>query len=449
MEHYYLTAGKNDPVRIEIPKGGYVPTFQAVLVQSPRSRAPIAERNNGAFPAAPSVAVMPLINMTGDAEQEYFVDGLTEELTAELSRYQEFQVIASQSTMRFKGEKSDYKEVGRALGVWFVLTGSVRKSHDDIKVTAQLFDTSTAEQIWGESYKRNLTAIDLIAVQEEIARKVVGTIADQYGSITRRLSKESRRKAPADLMAYDAILRFYRYESVLTPDAFQEALDALEQAVKAEPDYCLAWAMLGHLHADNHAMGFCEIKDSLEKALTLSQKAVALDPRSQFAHDSLTLVYFHRGDKEKFLKHVKQTMALNPNAPYVVGVAGWHLALLGDWEQGLSLLKKGMERNPYHPRWFYLAPYMDYYRRGEYENALGEALKFNYPEFFWSPVMLAASLGQMGRENEARTEVNKLLKLVPDFAARGRELIRGYVKVDDLVDGVIEGLRKAGLIDLR
>ncbi len=223
---------------------------------------------------------------------------------------------------------------------------------------------------------------------------------------------------------------------------------ALEQAVEIDPEYGLAWAMLGHLHADNHALGFCEIEDSLEKALTFSRKGVALAPGNQFAWDSISLVYFHRGDKELFLQHVEQTLALNPNAPYIVGVAGWHMALYGEWDRGLTLLKKGMKLNPYHPSWFHLAPFMDYYRRGEYENAFAEALKFNFPELYLDPLMRAVTLGQLERQNEAKAAVSQLLKLEPDFATRGRLLISRYVKVDDLVDKIIEGLRKAGLADL-
>jgi adenylate cyclase len=448
LEHYYLTAGKNDPVRIGIPKGGYVPTFEAVQAQPPKDETLTLERDRSESYSGPSVAIMPLLNLTADEEQDYFCDGITEELTAELTRYQEFRVIASQSTTRFKGRKVDPKGIGRDLGVQFLLAGSIRKYKKAVKVNMELLDTHTSAQIWGESYKRDLTAANLIAVQEEIAHRVAGAIADQYGSITRRLSSESRKKAPADLMAYDAILRFYHYETVLTPDAFKEALEGLEQAVETEPGYGLAWAMLGHLHADNHAIEFCKIDSSLEKALMFAQKAVALDPESQFVQDALTLVHFHRGDKEMFLKHAEQTIALNPNAPYVVGVAGWHLALFGEWERGLALLKKGIQLNPYYPRWFHLARYMDYYRRSEYENAFAEALKFNYPEFFWYPVMRAAALGEMGREGDARAAVDELLKLVPDFATCGRELIRGYVKVEDVVDAVVEGLQKAGLDDL-
>ena len=448
LEHYYLTAGKNDPVRIEIPKGGYVPTFQTGMIRSSEVQRLTSGREGRALPTEPSLAVMPLLNLSNDEEQEYFVDGLTEELTTELARYQDFRIIASQSIMRFKGENVDLREVGRDLDVQFILTGSIRKGSKKVKVTTRLLDTSTAEQIWGESYKRDLTAADLITLQEEIAHRVAGAIADQYGSISRRLARDSRKKAPADMKAYDAILRFYYYETILTPEVFKNALAALERAVEIDPEYGLAWAMLGHLHADNYALGFCEIEATLEKALRFAQKGVALAPENQFARDALTLVHFHRGDKDLFLKHAEETISLNPNSPYIVGVAGWHMALYGEWDRGLTLLKKGTKLNPYHPSWFHLAPFMDYYRSGAYENALAEALKFNYPEMFWDPLMRAASLGQMGREDEARNAVGELLKLEPDFRGQGRRLISRYVKVDALIDRIIEGLKKAGLDDL-
>ena len=123
----------------------------------------------------------------------------------------------------------------------------------------------------------------MIAVQEDISTSVIGILADQYGLITRKLSKEARKKAPADMNAYDAILRFYHYETELTPEAFKEALTALEQAVEVDPEYGLAWSMLGHLHADNYALGFCEIEAPLEKALTFAQKGMSLEPGNQFA----------------------------------------------------------------------------------------------------------------------------------------------------------------------
>ena len=447
LEHYYLTVGKNDPVRITIPKGSYVPTFQAFQAQPSETEIPFSDREDSRLSSEPSIAVMPLLNLTGDKDQDYFADGLTEELTAELTRYQEFKVIASQSTMRFKGGKVDPKEAGRDLGVRFLLAGSVRKDSKTIKVDVRLIDTSTAVRIWGEDYKHNLTTADLIAMQENIAHQVAGVICDHYGLVSRRLSKESRKKVPSDLMAYDAILRFYQYETELTPEAFERALAALEQAVEIDPDYGLVWAMLGHLHADNYALEFCKIEAPLDKALKFAQKGVALEPQNQFAQDALALVYFHHGNEPRFLEHAEQTIDLNPNAPYIVGVAGWHMALYGLWDRGLALLKKGMQLNPYHPSWFHLAPFMYYYHENEYEKAFSEALKFNYPAMFWDPLIRAAALGQMGKTAKARTAVGELLKLIPDFANIGPRLIGRYVKVDGLVDKLMAGLQKAGLAD--
>jgi adenylate cyclase len=247
------------------------------------------------------------------------------------------------------------------------------------------------------------------------------------------------------MKVYDAILRFYRYEIELTTRAFKEALDALRFAVETEPDYGLAWSMLGHLHADNYALGFCDIEKPLEKALTYAKRGVALAPKNQFASDALTLVYFHRGDKGSFLKSVEQTIALNPNAPYIVGVAGWHMALFGEWDLGLTLLRKGIELNPYYPSWFHLAFYMDFYQRDEYEDAFHEAIKFNFPGLFLDPLMRAAALGQLERLSEAKQAVHQLLELMPDFKDKENERIGSYVKVSDLVDKIIDGLRKAGL----
>lgn len=448
LDRYYLTVGSDDPVLITIPKGAYVPAFRIVHQANPVNNTDRREKDRRTKLARPSIAVLPLVNLTGDATQDYFVDGLTEEFTTELARYQDFRVIASQSTMRYKGEEADVQSIGRNLKVRFLLSGSVRKDSDTVKVSVRLVDTSSGGQIWGESYKRELSASNLIAIQEAIGRRVIGAVADHFGMMTRRLALESRQRAPVDMRAYDAILRFYRYETELTPTSFKAALAALERAVEVEPDYGLAWSMLGHLYADNYALGFCEIETPLEKALAYAQRGMALSPENQFASDALTLIYFHLGDKTLFFKHVEMTIALNPNSPYIVGVAGWHMMLYGEWDRGLSLLKKGMSLNPSYPSWFHLATYMNAYRTGDYDKAFVEAIKFNFPTLYLDPVMRAAALGQMGDLERARAALNELIKLEPDFATRGRQLISRYVKVDNLIDRVLEGLEKAGLGDI-
>ena len=448
LEHYYLTGGVNDPVRIDIPKGSYIPTFHANQPVENKPKQETTKRGSRKSDTDPSIAVMPLKNMSGNREQEYLCNGLTEELTNELARFQDIKVIAAHSTLRYKDQKFDPQIVGRELGVRYLLTGNILYDPSMVKVTIQLIDTSGCRQIWAKSFRRNQTTANLITMQEQIAYRACGTIADHYGIISRRLSRESRKKIPEDMQAYDAVLRFYHYETVLTAEAFETALDALHKAIEIEPDYGLAHAMIGHLHADNYALGFKKIDAPLEKALFHAQKGVAMAPRNQFVQDALTLVFFHRGDKSSFMRSVEETTALNPNSPYIIGVAGWHLILFGEWERGRTLLKKGMQLNPYYPTWFHLATFIYHYRAAEYEDAYAEALKFNFPTLFWDPLTRAAALGQLGRIDEAESALKQLLELVEDFETRGRHLIRTYVKVGEVVEMIVNGLQKAGLAGL-
>lgn len=170
---------------------------------------------------------------------------------------------------------------------------------------------------------------------------MVEIIADQYGLINRRLARNTAKKTPASMESYDAILRFYQYETLLTPEAFRVALTALERTVENDPNYGLAWAMLGHLCADNYALGFCDMEAPLEAALAFAKKRVALAPEDQFAWDALTLVCFHKGDKKQFLKSVVETVPLNPNAPYIMGVAGWPFVSMVNGSVGVVFWKKG------------------------------------------------------------------------------------------------------------
>jgi adenylate cyclase len=447
LDHYYLAEGVNDPVLIEIPKGSYHPRFCIRETRQPENTHP--EKTTREPIQDFSIAVLPILNLTLDKEKEYFADGLTEELTAELARYQDFVVIASQSSLHFKGKQLKHQDIGQELGARFLLEGSIRSDDMIIKVTIKLIDSPTAQQLFSSSYKRTLTASNLIALQEEIAQEVVGVIADQFGAITRRLALESRKKIPTTLQAYDAVLRFYHFESTLSVEAFKTVLAALTKAVEQDPDYALAWSMLGHLYADNHALGFCQIDSSLDKAFNCARRGLTLNPENQFAHDALALVYFHRNEKVLFFQHVRQTIALNPNAPYIIGVAGWHMALCGEWDEGITLLRRGMLLNPRYPSWFHLALYCSYYVRGEYESAYSEALKFNFPELFWDQVMRASALSELNREEEAKKVVGELLKFQPIFAENGRQLICHYVKVKPLVEKICEGLDKVGLTILK
>jgi adenylate cyclase len=447
LAQYYQERGKNDAVLIEVPRGAYVPGFRSIspaggvgVVISGVRQEPIL-----ALPSGLSAAVLPLINLTGDRRQEFFADGLAEEITNELARYQDLQVIAFQSTLRWKGAKLDAREVGRDLDIRFFLEGSIRKEARLIKITVRLVDTLNGLQVWGDQYQRQLKPDRLIALQEEIAQKVAGRIGSEYGIIPRNLSKESRRKPPESLDTYEASLRFYHHVNVLTPETFEEALRALEQAVTREPECGLAWSQLAHLYVMNYTLQFSPLANPLEKALAFAKKGVSLDPQNQQVRAALANLHFRRDERDLFLLEAEKALALNPNSPFLAGYLGWLLALYGEWDRGLAILGKGLELNPHYPGWFHLAPYSYFYQQGRYLEALHEAQQFQMPRFFWDPLLRAAALGRLGRDQEAAQALTELLAVKPDFPPQARFLIGCYVKSPYLVEGLLEGLRLAGL----
>jgi adenylate cyclase len=447
LERYYLSSGAQDPVKIEIPKGSYEPRFHRLSTPESGKGGSRPERGGPAFTLShgPSVAVMPLVNLTGDPGQEYFTDGLTEEFTRELARFQNLRVVASHSTLQMKGVKACAREMGQRLGARFLVEGSVRKEADQVKISVGLIDTTTGLQIWGEQYRRELRAESLITLQEDIGRRVASKVGDLFGIISTQLSKESQKKPPGTLTTYDALLRYHHYQTSLSAEAFARAFKALEDAAVEEPESGLAWSLLANLYANNYALGHSQMKTTLETAMAMARKGASLDPGNQLVRAILAFVLFLQNDKDNFFREAEECVALNPNNPAIIGFIGWATALYGDWEHGLALMEKGIELNPHFPGWYHLAPYFDCYRQGRYSEAFREARQFNMAQLFWDPLLQAAALGQMGRESEAGSEIDRLLVLRPDFPTCGSRLIGFYVKTPSLIEATLDGLRKAGL----
>jgi adenylate cyclase len=299
--------------------------------------------------------------------------------------------------------------------------------------------------VWGEQYQRQPKPDKLIALQEEIAQKVAAKIGGEYGIIPRNLSKESRKKPPESLDTYEAFLRFYHHVNVLTIETFEETLRVLEQAVTREPECGLAWSLLAVLYFNNYILQFSPLKTPVEKAQVFVMKGVTLDSQNQMVRAAMVFLQFFLNERDLFLLEAEKALALNPQSPFLSGYLGWLLALSGEWDRGLALLGKGMELNPHCPGWFHMAPYFNFYRQGRYLDALQEANQFQMPQFFWDPLMRAAALGQLGRDQEAAQALTQLLALKPDFPSQARFLIGCFAKSPYLVEGLLNGLRLAGL----
>jgi adenylate cyclase len=447
LERYYLLKGKEESLRIDIPRGTYVPVFISREAEAPLTATQDKELQTSASfsPVEPSIAVLPFKNLTGDPEKEYFVQGFVEELSIELTHYEDFHIICCHTARNIEEEEHGNKQFLQELGVHFLIEGSVRMDNRQVKISIKLTDTHTGELLWGEHYRRDLTAANLITVQEEIAKETVTFIASEYGIIPQSLSKESGRRKPAELDTYDAILRYYYFQTQQTPETFLATFQALEQAIINDPECGVATAMLASMYGNRYMLDLPRSADTLERAVELANKAVKLDPDNQLVRIIYAWMYFVLNEKDSFFTEIEKALDLNPNPPLRIGASGFYFCLYGEWERGKALLDQAMNQNTSVPGWYYGATTLYFYRLNDYLKAYEEALKYNVPGLFWGPMLRAASLGQLGREVDAQQELLQLKASRPDFENKAGELISRYVKEEELVVHVLEGLQKAGL----
>ena len=312
-------------------------------------------------------------------------------------------------------------------------------------MSASLTDLTSGTQVWAEAYNHPIAANHLIATQEQIAQSVVAAIASEYGIIARRLSAESRKKPPAELDTYEAMLHYYSHQIEPTPESGQACFVALQSAAEKEPDYGPVWSALATLHCQMYTFDVPGFDDALGTALEFARKGVFLEPGSQLGRLILAYASYLAEDSESFQEETETALALNPNSPYSVGTVGYFRVMRGEYERGLPLLDRAIAASPCHPSWFHGGYVIDRLRRQEYETALLEVEKHSPYQSFWLPVAYAAILAKLGRVDEAAPYIDQVREQKPDFASRARELLRRTLKVNAIIDDLIDGLRTAGL----
>ena len=438
LERYYLVAGSGDPIRIDIPKGTYAPTFYGqTRVESDRT-AFQTEVPGGSFEGSwPSVLVRPFENLTGDREKNYLGTGFATELALEIGRFQEIRVLLY--------DQEAHGKASSGYDARFVINGNVREDRSGIKLTVYLTDTKTAQQIWGESQRSDFDAAKLMSFEEEVARVVAAKITGEHGIIAKTLSCESRNRPPSELKTYEAILRFYEYDQTLTAESFLRALAALEHGARIEPKCGQVWTMLGRLYGSGYSLGFPGFETALGKAVEFAGKGALLNPHDQRARSVMAYVRLLSNEMPAARAELEKAFALNPNPIIILGSLGWLMTLLGDWERGPALIRKAIRLNPFYNPIAHHALWVDWVRQEEYEQARLETLNFRIPSLFWEPLMKAATFGLLGRYEEGIRAVEELLNLKPDFPTRGRVLIRHYIKFEEVFERVLKGLQKSGL----
>ena len=438
IEHYYLTAGRRDRVRITIPKGGYVPSFLFQTgLDSSLSLSETEPHNNKPVDPWPSVLMRPFKNLSEGAGQHYTAEGCMTELAIELSRYQDIRVLIKPADP--EGQPVD-EPIAR-----FSINGSVRYGPHNFNVAIQLFDQKTHRQVWGDVYECDMKTEDLIAFQRETAQIVAAKIAQEQGHISQTLSLESQNRLPAEMDTYQALLKFYKHEVTFTGETLEDALTALEEAAVREPECSQIWTFLGILYCENLTLESIERETPVEEAIQFSEKGVRLNPSNQRARVALAMARLLNNQLTEGLVEARNALALNPNSLIFMDVIGHVLAPLGDWELGTGLIKKAIKLNPYHKPYVYHVLCADWLRKKEYERAYLETLNFRLPSAFWDPMLQSSTLGHLGRTQEGSRFAEALLTINPGFPARGRKLITNWVKSDALAECMIDGLKKSGL----
>jgi adenylate cyclase len=438
LERYYLVAGKGDPIHIDIPKGTYVPTFhEQTGVESDETALSTRIPDVTLKDRWPSVLIRPFQNLTGDREKDFLGTGLAIDLAVELSRNQEIRVLSY-------GQKGETRRVSDDLAR-FVIDGSFRQDREGIRLTVQLADTKTNTTIWADTHRCGMEATQLMAFEEEVSSLVAVKIAGEYGIISRTLSLESRGKPPDKLKTYEAILRYNEYDRTLNSDSFLRALEALENASRIEPGCGQVWSKLGRLYGNIYSLEFPGFETALEKAIQYAQRGTRLNPENQRARAILGLVLMFSNEIPGALAEAEKALALNPNSLLLLDGIGYLFTLLGEWERGTALIRKIIQANPFYGLYVHYALWEDWIRQKEYERAHLETLNFSRTSVFWEPLMKAATFGHLERFEEGKRAVNDLLKLKPNFPTRGRILIGHYIKFEEIVERVIDGLSKVGL----
>jgi TolB-like protein/Tfp pilus assembly protein PilF len=395
-------------------------------------------------PAKPSIAVLPFLNMSGDVDQEYFSDGITEDIITALSSFRWFFVIARNSSFTYKGKTIEVKQVAEDLGVRYVLEGSVRKVGKKVRITAQLIDAPTGFHVWAERYDRDLE--DIFAVQDEITHNIVRSVGPEFLSAE---MKRAQRKDVRNLDVWDCIMRASSHHGRYTKKDTTEAQRLLHKAIELDPMSPEASCLLAFTHLMQVQFGWSEsTAKSIKEAEKAAQSAVAIDDRDAWAHTALGLVDLISKRYDDATGRLEKAIDLNPNLANAYGALGQAQALAGEYEAAVTHINKAIRlspHDPFAPYWFGhlgVAAFADEH----YEDARywGRKTIQQNPMFPGGHRLMAASCGQLGRTQEAANELKELLLLMPGMTADDVRKQVPFKRSNDM-ERYIDGLRKAGL----
>ena len=387
----------------------------------------------------PSIAVLPFANMSGDPEQEYFSDGLTEDIITGLSRFHSLFVIARNSAFAFKGQAVNVQDVGKKLGARYVIEGSVRKVGNRVRVTAQLIDAQTGNHLWAENFDRELD--DIFAVQDEVTGSILSSLPERVGAAD---LERVKRKRTDQMVAYDYFLHGRELHHRFTKDDCIEGIHLLEKAVELDPSFAQAWAWLSCIVGQAWVRDYLPNKDDLwKRCVAAAQKALELDEADSECHRILAEIYLFQKKYDEAEYHNERGLSLNPNDPRLVVQRGYLLAYVGKPDEGVEWVNKVLKLDPFHPESYYANLGIVLHAAHRYEDAVNVFKRVPLPQVSHL-AYLTSCHAHLGQSALAKEHADKILQLEPDFTIASYSTTLRYKQPADF-DHYIDGLRKAGL----
>jgi len=401
----------------------------------PRSAAPTADHRqlaSGNTPIMPSVdgpslVVLPFANLSDDPGQDFFADGLTEDIITDLSRFRHLFIISRNSAFRYKGRAVDVREVARQLGVRYVVEGSVRKAGNRVRVTVQLIDGQLDHHIWAERYDRELE--DIFALQDDVTAAIVATLT---GRVEHATGQQVGRKPTENMTAYECVLAGKLLHHRSTAEDNRKAQHLLDRAIALDPNYAQAHAWkactLGQAFVNGYAS---DPNATMAQAMQELQIALGLNSNDSDVHRILAAVYLSGSQHDKALYHQERALCLNPNDDLVVVQQGEILTWIGQAQEGIAWIEKAMRLNPFHPERFWNHLGRAYFVARRYPEAASAFGRIAAPECSHH-AFLASCYAQIGDEDAAHRHVAEVLKRDPKFSAKSFLLTLHYKRPEDI-----------------
>ncbi|WP_050605389.1 hypothetical protein [Ruegeria sp. 6PALISEP08] len=484
IDGYYAGPGREDPVRLTIPKGGYAPRFERVTPPEPPSSSPrvspLEDRSPWRFPyfglgvvglaalctliwivfggpwtarssiseetlpQGPVVAVLPFDTL-GDGPG-YFSDGLTQQLTSELARFRDIWVLPLGSGQRLTQRGADLQSLRAEFNADFAMEGSVLDKGDTILLSARLIDLKSNRYIWVNDYTMGSAPSEIYAAQDKIIRDVIGKLAGKYGVLTQGAMKIATRTPPSNRDAYDCVLSYYSYQIRIDLDRHPAILDCIQRSLEQSPDYAEAWAVLSNLYLQQIRFGLGgDRQEVITNASDAARRAVEIDPNLAVGHLMMANMRFVRGDIDGFRKAGEIAVGLSPNDSAVLAHFGMRLAFSGEWGKGLAIVDRAIALNPVHPHWYHFPRVFYEFDQGDYQQALTVLDQIDMPNFFWTHLWSSALNAKLDRQKEAQSSMKELLSQQPGFASEASNILSIWQLGEPFEQNLLGSLRKAGL----